>query len=802
MHARPRPDAWRLQFTTRVAVLLLIVGTGNLSRPAFADQAELAAALRELSADAFGESKREELAGMVRDDLRARIQQANDQSTAAWGKITGRQDWERFRDRSLQALRDSLGSFPKPAKTPTVRVTGTLNGEGYRVEKLVFESRPGLWVTAHLYSPVEPPKSMPGILISHSHHRPKQQDELQDMGATWARAGCVVLVPDHLGHGERRQHSFRSSDDYQGDFAVSRQDYYFRYDTGMQLHLVGDSLIGWMAWDLMRGVDVLLSRPGVDPDRIILLGGVAGGGDPAGVTGALDDRIDAVVPFNFGGPQPETRFPLPEDAETSFNYFGGGGWESTRNLRHSCSGGFPHWVIVGGIAPRRLVYGHEFSWDEPRDPVWKRLQKIYGWHDAEARLGVAHGGGLLRVRSPEATHCGNIGKVHRKMIHPYFRRWFDMTTTTESEYSRPRETSELTCMTPAAKKELRPRRLVDILPELAKEREAAAEKRRAGKSPSQVRDLLRSEWTRILGDPAPADSVQAKIISRETIPSSKVRVERIALTVQRGLTVPVLLLTPATAEKPAPVVVLAAHAGKAKLLDARSAEIAELLQGGAAVCLPDARGTGETKPDNDRGRYSADTSRSSSELMLGGTMVGARVGDLRSVLKYLRSRKDLDSKRVALWGDSLAPVNGPETNFRMPRRVDGLPRGPEPLGGLLAMFTALFEDDVKAIRVHGGLTKFSTALESQLLPLPHDAVVPGVSLVGDLPPVAAALAPRPLRIESAVDALNRRQSTTQLNNVYAPVAASYRSAGVPNAFSAGKNPTPPAKWILAQLNDE
>ena len=84
-------------------------------------------------------------------------------------------------------------------------------------------------------------------------------------------------------------------------YRVSRQDYYFRYNSNLQLSAVGDSLMGWMAWDLMRGVDVLLKQPGLDKDRIILMGAVAGGGDPAGVTAALDNRIAGVVPFNFGG---------------------------------------------------------------------------------------------------------------------------------------------------------------------------------------------------------------------------------------------------------------------------------------------------------------------------------------------------------------------------------------------------------------------------------------------------------------------------------------------------------------------
>src|SRR5205823_11039144 len=133
------------------------------------------------------------------------------------------------------------------------------------------ESRPDLWVTANLYCPAKgqplTPSTSPqrgeggklhlGILIIHSHHNPKTQGELQDMGMTWARAGCYVLIPDQLGHGERRQHPFSAASDYSGPFAVDRQDYYFRYDTSLQLYLLGESLMGWMVHDLMTGVDVL-----------------------------------------------------------------------------------------------------------------------------------------------------------------------------------------------------------------------------------------------------------------------------------------------------------------------------------------------------------------------------------------------------------------------------------------------------------------------------------------------------------------------------------------------------------------
>ncbi len=154
--------------------------------------------------------------------------------------------------------------------------------------------------------------------------------------------------------------------------------------------------MSWLAWDLSRAVDCLLAQPGIDASKIILLGSVAGGGDPCAVAAAIDSRIAAAVPFNFGGPQPETAYPLPEDAATSFNYTGCGSWESTRNLTSSAGDGFLPWVIVGSIAPRRLIYAHEFRWDQEHDPVWRRLQSIYQLYERPDHLAFTHGRGELR----------------------------------------------------------------------------------------------------------------------------------------------------------------------------------------------------------------------------------------------------------------------------------------------------------------------------------------------------------------------------------------------------------------------
>jgi len=692
-------------------------------------QDEVAERLRDLDSKVLPSP----LPAMIGRDAFGRVAESNRRESEAWGKIKTREDWERFRDVRLRALRESLGApEPLPADLK-VSITRTLEGRGHRVENLVYESRPGLLVTANLYVPVPERPSMPAIVIVHSHHNPKTQGELQDVGVMWARSGCLVLIPDMLGHGERRQHPFVDASSYPGSYRIGRQDYFFRYVTGLQLHLAGESQIGWMAWDLMRGIDLVLARPGVDPKRIILLGSVAGGGDPAAVTAALDPRIAMAAPFNFGGPQPETKYPLPENAETWFNYAGGGSWESTRNLRLSCRDGFLPWMIVGSIAPRGLIYGHEFSWDRERDPVWKRLETIYGYYGSADSLFFAIGRGNLKGQPPEASHCNNIGPEQRKGIHAALLKAFGILEW-ENEAPERRPSSDLACLPPDRK----PRLLCDLL----RERVAS------------VKPNLKA-WSPILGDPEPA--AEPKVTSIANRKSGGISIDAVTLEVDAGIVVPLLLLSPPH-DAPLPVVVAVAQGGKQGFLKERSAEIAALLKGNVAVCLPDLRGTGETRPDSGRGRSSESTDVAATELMLGRTLVGLRVRDLRSVLRYLRTKSDLDSKRIGLWGDSFAPVNAPERRFAMPLEVDGQPTLAEPLGGLAVLFTGVFEADVAAVYVRGALTGYRSLLDSPFVHVPYDALIPGALSAGDLPDVAAALGPR-IRQEDLVDGFNRRVPT-------------------------------------------
>lgn len=729
-----------------IACLICVLSTSLVFA---ADESPLAKQLRELDSRVIvlGTVKQPPLASMLSRHADARLRQANRTSTAEWEQIKTRADWEAFRLAKLAALKKSLGQFPESPRDLMVKVTGSHVGDGYRVDNLVYESRPGLIVTANLYRPTKPAESHPGLIICHSHQSTKHSGWRQDMGMTWARAGCTVLIPDHLGHGERRQHPFGGE---------GQHDYHFRYDLGMQLHLVGESLMGWLVWDLMRGVDVVLQQPGVDSKRIILISEPAGGGDVAAVTGALDERISCVMVQNFGGPQPETVWPLPPDAEESFAYAGSGSWESTRNLRLSARDGFLPWVIVASIAPRRLIYFHEFYWDQRQDPVWKRLQKVYSLYDQPDRLIGLAGRGFVVGSAPENTHwlpeC-------RELLYPTLEKWFQIPNPSK-EYSRRLPEADLLCLTGQLKTESDGQPVAKLLGELATERLAAARKSRSLVSPAEQQNLLRDEWKLLLRG---IDSPGGRLYEPPKLQSfGPITSERGYITTDPGIVVPVLILAPNEPnDRRLPLVIGVAQQGKDAFLKERSEVIARLLSSGVAVGLFDARGTGETSPGPERDRRSAATSISASHLMFGRTLLGGQLRDLRGVISYANAHPRVDGKRIALWGESFTPPNARDADFEVSHAAGNRPAAPEPLGGLLALLGALYEDQVQAVYVQHGLTDYQSALERPFCYLPHDAVIPELLASGDISDLVAALAPRQVWFADPVDALNRAVSAAE-----------------------------------------
>ncbi len=747
--------------------------------PAIADDAtdKLAKELRDYATAELAKvsGKDGKFSTALPDYLREQIKLANQRDREAWNRVKTKEDWEAFRDERIKALRESLGTWPDVPDNMPIRVTKTIEANGYRIDNLLYESRPGVWVDGNLYYPAKPHAKMPVILIAHSHHAPKHQGELQDMGVTWAKLGCLVLVIDQLGHGERRQHPFVDAKSYPKPFKPSRQDYYFRYNLNLQLSLVGDSLMGWMAWDLMRGLDVALARPGADRDRVILLGSVAAGGDVAAVTAALDPRFTCVVPFNFGGPQPETRYPLPEDAETWFNYAGSGSWESTRNLRDSAAKGFLPWVIVASVAPRMVIHAHEFSWDRERDPVWKRYQKVWGFFNATANLSFTTGTGVIRGNDPNASHCTNIGPVHRKGIYAALKKWFDIPVP-EKESKERRSEAELHCWTPEAMKELKPKPLHVVLAATAERQNTH---RRIGS------DMLRAFR---VTDIAYLDSHINPEPVRIPIGCDAAWINPIA---QNGSRNVLRFRASHQDHSRSPVVLVICHEGPLEFVARHPRVVAILVESGCEVVLPELFGTGRSRPGDTRGRtsYSASLSATAQMLPVDTRTSGAEY------LKALMTR--FSDQELVVWGESLSGPNDASRQIAVPHDL-GQPKLAEPWSSSVVSICSLLKPSVRAVLARGSLVSFRSVLDSPFIHVPHDALPINVFRAGDLPDVWAALAPKPLRLEGLVDGTNRRVTGERLQKALKPVADAYKKGGlvVKENYSSDAEI---AKWIIEQL---
>jgi hypothetical protein len=123
----------------------------------------------------------------------------------------------------------------------------------------------------------------------------------------------------------------------------------------------------------------------------------------------------------------------------------------------------------------------------------------------------------------------------------------------------------------------------------------------------------------------------------------------------------------------------------------------------------------------------------------------------------------------------------------------------EPLGGLLALLGALYEDGVRVVAARHGLVAYQSILESPFVNVPYDIVVPGVFDAGDLGDVAASLAPRPLLLEELVDARNRLVPDAALRTRLAAVYGGYGASKHRLVLRTRPGTPAAAQWLLEHL---
>lgn len=317
--------------------------------------------------------------------IQAYLEQETEKLAAAYQKdVKSLEAWQAKRDEYREQYFYMLGLSPLPQKTPlNATVTGRLEGDGYVVEMLHYQSWPQLYVTGNLYRPakIEPGQKLPAVFYVCGHSgrgRNGNKVAFQSHGIWFARHGYVCLVVDTLQLGEIAAF-------HHGTYNLNRWWWHSR----------GYTPAGVEAWNGIRGIDYLCERPDVDPERIAVTG-ISGGGAATFWVAAADERVKVAVPVS-GMADLESYVPNRVinghcDCMFLYNTFR---WPWTR--------------IAGLVAPRPMLFVNSdndriFPMDA-NERITNRLERLYSLYGESDRFDtvVSVGGHAYRKDIREAA---------------------------------------------------------------------------------------------------------------------------------------------------------------------------------------------------------------------------------------------------------------------------------------------------------------------------------------------------------------------------------------------------------------
>jgi cephalosporin-C deacetylase-like acetyl esterase len=229
---------------------------------------------------------------MVQEYFVARENDIHDQRLKRLASLSTRADAEDY----VQAVRGNVRELfgPRPSKTPlNARVTNVIERDAYKIENVLFESRPGFLVSANLYIPKGRSFPLPGVVASCGHSdNGKAIETYQSFCQGLARLGYVVLIFDPIGQGERMQYVDASLKPQHGT-GTGEHNY-----AGIQQVLVDERFWMWRAWDGIRALDYLMSRKEVDIRHLGITGNSGGGTMTTWLCG-VEDRWTMAAPSCF-----------------------------------------------------------------------------------------------------------------------------------------------------------------------------------------------------------------------------------------------------------------------------------------------------------------------------------------------------------------------------------------------------------------------------------------------------------------------------------------------------------------------
>lgn len=577
-----------------------------------------------------------------------------DRRLEAFENIKSQADCEAWQTARREFFLRQIGGLPE--RTPlNPEIVGELHGEGYRVQKILFESRPNHHVSANLYLPDTPPP-WPAVLVPCGHsHTGKAAGAYQRISILLAKNGMAAMCYDPIGQGERYQmldleneYEFFPSVSY--DLPVPHKHVRFlctveHTSMGLGCILLGSNIAQFRIWDGMRSIDYLQSREEIIADKIGCTGN-SGGGTLTAYLMAVDDRIVAAAPACY-----LTTF--RKLIETK------GAQDAEQNIFGQIAFGMdePDYVMMRAPKPtlilaanRDATFNIDGTWDLFRQS--KRFYSRLGYpervemNDADARHGF-----YIQQREAAARwmHRWLLGedKIIRE-VDPWPDPLTDEANLALNEGDWTAE--ELYC-TPEGQVLLMEGEKSVF--EINAEQAALLKRMKRPKiSDEQFREVVRETIGASNTNKNPPVVELVGVIEREGY-----RIEKTVLHPEEGVRLPALFFVP---NEPNGESTLYLHGESMKIDAAPGGPIEKLVQQGHIVLAAELRGIGETETGHDkrdygRGRFGRDVQEVFLAYLIGKSYVGMRVEDIGSCWGFLDSKTEGKPNLIAI-GETAIPA--------------------------------------------------------------------------------------------------------------------------------------------------
>lgn len=529
-----------------------------------------------------------------------------------WAKIKNRAEYDALRLGMRAKMIDAMGGFPEKTDL-NPRTVDKVVRDGYSIEKVIFESMPGVYVTANLFIPASasPASKCPVIVMSCGHAgEGKDCDTYIRACVIAAKSGLAALMFDPYEQGERRKSS--------KVIGLCRA-----HDVlGIKSSLLGWSMSALRCWDGIRAIDYVETRPEIDSKKIGYMGN-SGGGTMTALMESVEPRIRAAAPSCYLTSLREVCDHMgPQDAEQ--NIFG----QLSFGLNHAGYVAIPD--IPVGIS---CCFGDMFDYYGTRSTfsVSDKLNK---------QLGTPGKVALLDVPGPhgwkESTETASVEWIRAWLAEdnktfvpdmPKYRALdlgFDLSKVDLGLADNERGVTE--------------KRDAFTLPGATDINDVLLDKFNSfEKSRAELSKKQKADYAVLLADIRKKAAVTAVVIGKGK--KDGIAFERIAFQYNNGLVLPAVLLMPGNAASADPVIMVAQHGGRAEM----SKRAGEYLAAGRAVLIADITATGEIGVPKHVFYGNEDNREEGMSVMLylmGESMTGRRATDIIKLGEYLMGRFD------------------------------------------------------------------------------------------------------------------------------------------------------------------